>query len=457
MASRSLHLLPIFASLCAAALCLLPGAAEAVEFRLDGMYRVRANLFDTLSMERETDRSEGVRTTLDQRMWLDAHLRLNANVHVFVELDLFDGAKFGDNPETLQAFGQVQENGERFEEPTALSNSVLPGTDYRESLFLRRAWAELYTPYVDFKVGRMGSHWGMGLVANDGDCDTCDYGDTVDRIMVSTSLLDPVRINFAIDTRAEGFINREDDTHSFLLSGGYLSEVHRVGAYLRWTRQPINSINVIHADLWGATKLGPLSLELEAALLWAEASNTEIGIEELKVLAGGGALRAGLDIHPFDVDFEVGLASGDSNNSDNEWHTFRFDRDHDVALLMFEQPLPIYAVGDAADADNQNEDFAGMITGEGVSNAFYVRPAVHFDILDNLKAGLSLTASTPLVKEAFDGAPEGYGAEIDVDATWTLYSHFELGGRAGILFPGPVYGEGRAVVFGGELRALVHF
>ena len=445
------------AALIVVSAALVPGTAHTVEFRLDGMYRFRANLFDTLSLERERDDTEGVRAYLDQRLRLIPHLRVGSNVHVYLDLDVMDGLRFGAQPEVLQAIGQVQDSGLAFNEPVALSGSVVPGSDYRESLFVRRAWTELYTPYVDVKLGRMGSHWGMGLLANDGNCDTCDYGDTVDRIMVSTSRLDPVRLSLAADTRAEGFINKDDDTHSFLLTGGYMGEVHRLGGYVRWTRQPSNKFNVVHGDLWGKTKLGPLSLELEALILWGKAESTEIGVDDFKLLAGGGAFDATLSMTPIEVNVQVGLASGDSDATDNAWHTFRFDRDHDVALLMFEHPMPVYGQGDAADETNANIDASQVVTEEGVSNAFYLRPAFHFDIRDNLRVGVCVVAAWPVVKEAFSGSPTAYGAEIDLDATWRLYGTFELGGRAGFFFPGPVYGEDPDFTFGAELRALVRF
>ncbi len=436
---------------------LVPSSASAVEFRLDGLYRFRANLFDTLSLDREHDNTEGVRHYLDNRLLLTPHIRLSPQVHVFVEFDILDAARFGQEPQVLPATGQFQDNGSLFNEPVALSGSVIPGSDYKESMFVRRAWAELYTPYVDIKVGRMSSHWGMGLLANDGSCDDCDYGDIVDRVMISTSRLDPVRISLAADMRSEGFINRDDDTHSFLLSGGYMSEVHKIGGYIRWTRQPSNKFNVLHGDIWGATRLGPLSLELEALILWGQAEDTELGVENLEVLAGGGAFDAKLSISPWEVGFQIGVASGDGNGQDNEWHTLTMDRDHDVGLLMFEQPMPVYAMGDAATDENQNIDTSGQLTSEGVSNAFYLRPRFHFDIRENLRAGIVLLAAFPVVKEAFEGEATAYGMEIDLDIRWRLYGNFELGARAGFLFPGEVYGEGRDFTFGGELRALVHF
>ncbi len=437
---------------------LTPTAASAVEFRLDGYYRFQAKMFDSLSLDREDETAEGLRTYMEHKMLLQPHLRINNNVHVFVQLDVFDALKFGTNPQIQAAAGATQENGDAFDEPLPLSASVVPGDDYAESLFLRRAWAEIYTPYVDIKVGRMGSHWGMGLLANDGSCETCDWGDTVDRIQVSTSALDPVRINLAFDTRAEGFINRNDDTSSLLLSGGYLGEVHQIGAYVRWTRQPSNKFNVLHADLYGATQLGPITAELEAMILWGKATTTDIGIDDLKLLSGGGVLRVGLEINPIDAGLEVGLATGDKDPTDNEWHTMRFDRDHNVALMMFEETMPTFAIGEFADEENGNQDLSRAVSGGGVSNAFYLRPRFHVDIRDDLKAGLSAVLAFPVVPAAFgEDEPNFYGAEIDLGASYTLFEAFEVGATAGFFFPGPVYGDYRAFTFGGEITALVRF
>ncbi len=436
----------------------LPATATATEFRLDGYYRFQAKLFDSLSLDREDEAAEGLRTYFEHRLVLKPHLRINPNVHVFVDLDVMDALKFGTNPQILEAVGATQENGDAFDEPLALSGSVIPGSDYRESLFVRRAWAEVYTPYVDIKVGRMGSHWGMGLLANDGNCESCDWGDTVDRIQIGTSYLDPVRINVAFDTRAEGFINRNDDTSSLLASGGYLGEVHQLAAYLRWTRQPSNRFNVIHADLYGATQLGPLSMELEALLLWGRAATTDIGIDDLRVLAGGGVFRAGLEINPIAAGLEIGLATGDKDPTDNEWHTLSFDRDHNVGIVMFEESIPTFAVGEFADEENGNLDLSRAVSHEGVSNAFYLKPELHVDIRDDLRAGLGATFAFPVVPAAFgEDEPNFYGVEIDLGATYTLFEAFEVTANAGLFFPGPVYGDHRAFTFAGELIALVRF
>lgn len=47
---------------------------------------------------------------------------------------------------------------------------------------LKRAYMEVLTPVGVFTGGRMGNQWGLGILANGGDCSDCDSGDSTDRI-----------------------------------------------------------------------------------------------------------------------------------------------------------------------------------------------------------------------------------------------------------------------------------
>jgi len=53
---------------------------------------------------------------------------------------------------------------------------------------LRRAYGEALTPVGMLVAGRTGSTWGLGMLANGGDCADCDYGDAADRIAFITPL-----------------------------------------------------------------------------------------------------------------------------------------------------------------------------------------------------------------------------------------------------------------------------
>jgi len=56
------------------------------------------------------------------------------------------------------------------------------GSNNGRAFRVKRAWAEASTPFGLLAVGRMGNQWGLGMLANGGDCSDCDSGDAVDRV-----------------------------------------------------------------------------------------------------------------------------------------------------------------------------------------------------------------------------------------------------------------------------------
>src|SRR5262249_29357649 len=56
------------------------------------------------------------------------------------------------------------------------------------ALRIRRVYGEALTPVGVIAAGRMGSHWGLGILTNGGDCVDCDSGDAADRIAFITPI-----------------------------------------------------------------------------------------------------------------------------------------------------------------------------------------------------------------------------------------------------------------------------
>jgi uncharacterized protein (TIGR04551 family) len=56
-------------------------------------------------------------------------------------------------------------------------------------LSIRRAYAEVLTPFGLIAAGRMGAHWGTGMLTNSGDCLDCDTGDAADRLAFITPMV----------------------------------------------------------------------------------------------------------------------------------------------------------------------------------------------------------------------------------------------------------------------------
>ena len=107
-----------------------------------------------------------------------ADLRLRADVAAYspigdaavkVRLDLLDNLAAGSTPD-----GPPQ--------ATVTQRPV-------DVIALRRAYAEVLTPFGLLSFGRMGAHWGTGMLSNGGDCSDCTSGDAADRLGFVTPLV----------------------------------------------------------------------------------------------------------------------------------------------------------------------------------------------------------------------------------------------------------------------------
>jgi uncharacterized protein (TIGR04551 family) len=128
----------------------------------------------------------------NMRFRLNPELHISDNLRVMSQIDLLDNLVLGSTPEgyanepsdtggyavinrtgytPLGAFDTTQNP------PTAGQNS------YRDSIRVKRVWAEYMTPVGQLRFGRMPSQWGLGILANAGDGPDDDYQSTSDRIM----------------------------------------------------------------------------------------------------------------------------------------------------------------------------------------------------------------------------------------------------------------------------------
>lgn len=164
---------------------------------LDGYLRVRPELFYKLDLGRGADPNgnylfpkpdRGGKTLADvnTRWRIEPKLNVSEDVRIHAQIDVFDNLIFGATPEGV--FGPNEKHlfsvaNRSQATPSAGKNWVT------DSIQARRVFGEVETPVGQFVFGRMGSHWGMGMLTNSGDTSITsnygggDAGDTVDRLM----------------------------------------------------------------------------------------------------------------------------------------------------------------------------------------------------------------------------------------------------------------------------------
>lgn len=191
---------------------------------LDGYLRARPELFYKFDMGRGLDPadyalwprspitgSEHTNAGVNMRFRLEPTINVSEEVRVRAQIDALDNMVWGSTPDyayslnapnnytydrsqfSLFSFGQVpQRSG---------INSLA------DSIAVKRVWGEVDTPVGLFRFGRMGSHWGLGMLHNDGNGIDSDWGDTVDRFSFTVEPLAGFYASAMLDFNVEGLIS----------------------------------------------------------------------------------------------------------------------------------------------------------------------------------------------------------------------------------------------------------
>jgi uncharacterized protein (TIGR04551 family) len=156
---------------------------DKTEVHIEGYFRVRSELLENLDLDRgltpsgtpiypvPIDDPRGQTLThADTRLRTDlAIYSLGGNVAVKSRIDVLDDLAWGSGAVGI---------------PAASSTVRPPSGAFR----VKRVYGEVRTPIGVLAVGRMGAHWGLGMLVNGGDCPDCDSGDAQDRIAFMTPL-----------------------------------------------------------------------------------------------------------------------------------------------------------------------------------------------------------------------------------------------------------------------------
>jgi len=159
----------------------------------------------------------------NMRLHLEPTINVHARARVRMTIDIFDNLVLGSTPEGYNMYGQGRPTyaslnafATTAEVPQAGRNSLY------DAIMVKHVWAEVDLPFGRLMLGRMPSHWGLGILANSGTCsgyakwtiyhhgdpERCmdsDYGDIADRIMFATKIpVIDLLVGFSWDFQAGG-------------------------------------------------------------------------------------------------------------------------------------------------------------------------------------------------------------------------------------------------------------
>ncbi len=234
--------------------------------------------------------------------------------------------------------------------------------DLSTAFDLRRAALQARLGPILVDAGLMTSHWGLGLVANDGDHDPAfgktEYGDRVMRLRLTTAPFGKGEVPLYLTLAGDAVV--DDDTATWTdgqrAYQGVAAVLYRkpkgpeAGVYgvLRRQTETLDhdrTTQVGLLDLYTSLPftLGPGTLRLagEAAAMKGETtrSRTYNSREGLNLAAASAVtdLSYRVDDERYGLRLRGGWASGDGDPDDDTSHDFTMDRDYDVGMVLFDQ------------------------------------------------------------------------------------------------------------------------
>ena len=292
--------------------------------------------------------------------------------------------------------GPVAWQGDRL--PDAAAAGLIP----------TEAWAGWrWTDKAQIRAGLMQSHWGLGLLANDGRPE--QYGDNWfvqpkigDRVVRGAVVLTPFRgsesalaglvVSAAVDHVADDDILVTGDTAEQVIGAVKLhSAVDRwVGVYYAGRQQrngagrelAVHAIDLAGDFAWTSGDLG-LRLQGEAVMI---VGSTTLGpspeFNEHKVLQGGAVARLTAQLADLRGQLDAAWLSGDTSLDDDTVSNFRADPNLQFGLILFPRLLAAQSGRAKVSASDPNLvgvpnfDLDRLATGGAATSAILAFPKI---------------------------------------------------------------------------------
>lgn len=437
------------------------------------------------------------------RLRLDPVINLDEGTSIHVQADVLDNLVLGSTPTGQPLTGGFDSQGmDLGNRPPfgAFGNTQAPPqqgvNSDRDSIVVKRAWAEVAVPLGILKFGRMPNHWGLGIFSNSGDHDPIhgtydldgDYGDTVDRfsfsaIIPGTNLRAMIATNWdstrlvsnqtAQGRGREGHpwdLADEDDITSWI---GVISRMDtptefrdkvdrgelafNYGIYFEYKNQywdnDISGFS-IGESLDAANRFVPRSLTTYTPNPWFRLGYGRVELEAEFVAQLGSVERldsylglSGADIRKFGgvgrftwkglegklkLGLESGFASGDQWDNEPDGNT------HISAANLLGDPNITTSSTKLSQFIFNREYKVDMILFRhlmgAVTNAGYVKPSLSYELTRSIGFRVANITSFALRTVSTPGNSRMYGTEFNGDLFYSS-GGFTTGISYGVLFP----------------------
>lgn len=155
---------------------------------LDFIYRRHVPVVDDEEKKTELNPAQNS-FSANMRLRINPTINVSEVVRIHTTLDIFDNLVLGSTPSYLA--NRVPNPSWPTSFMNRSQNAPMPGINsFQGALSLKRAWAEADFPFGGIRFGRMPFHFGLGILYNSGQDINNDYGDQIDGIFFTTTILD---------------------------------------------------------------------------------------------------------------------------------------------------------------------------------------------------------------------------------------------------------------------------
>ena len=188
--------------------------SEAVEqlrqrvniFQPHGYFRLRGEFMYNMDLGRGTDPAgfplfvkpfvgTGGNHSLsmaNMRFRFEPTFEISEDLAIYTQLDMLDNVLLGSDPKL-----------DPFLDPFTPLGAVST-TRLSSVVNVKRVWGRVNTQLGEILFGRMGYHWGLGILHNDGSCLDCDFGDTYDRVAFQPREIKGHNVSLMFDVLSKG-------------------------------------------------------------------------------------------------------------------------------------------------------------------------------------------------------------------------------------------------------------
>jgi hypothetical protein len=469
---------------------LTANSVHAADLTWGGTYRIEADRIANPDLSS----ANNTKTYMLHHLVLMPKIVAGDGLTIHSRLDILNNPGFGiENDGTVDSVaGDVIGNGpgrgvgatNNTTDSNAAGNTQRAGTVAVTALYA--SWVQEFGQLI---VGRVPFQFGLGTAFSAGNGMFDHYIDTKDMVAYKI-VFGNLSIMPILGKVNEGNVGQEDDVNDYAIEAMYENPETdlQLGVLyqIRVTSYGGNDAPTLAYGGPGATRADSGKSTLIALFAKEKAGDFKIGVEA-DLLSGDTGIHTaagnGVSVNAYGIAgeigykpensktsgmFKLGIATGDDPGSTESYEGYQFNRNYDVALLMFNHPLGQRDFLRTGLVRNTSGTGAGAVSNqidtEAISNAIYFAPSFQVQAKETLSYGgtfvYALLNKDPI--GAGSGTSNNLGWEVDLNLTYKPMERLTWITEAGFLSPGDAWKAGTAgletkFAYGLTTKAAINF